>query len=147
MLMPSGAYPSELDWPLTVTHVESTSTVWVIFGDGRKRLDNLQASLRSRHNIGTVFNGGTMPAGNYFSAQLTSGEVVRTKVVKVDRMTHRCQALLLDVGKVMDIAWTHLVPLVRDYISLPPLAMKVIMAGVEESHDPELVELASTRLY
>ena len=146
MLMPSGAYPSDLDWPLTVTHVESTSTVWVIFGDGRKKLDNLQASLRSRHKIRNAFNGGAMPAGNYFSAQLTSGEVVRTKVVKVDRMTHRCQALLLDVGKVLDIAWTHLVPLDGDYTSFAPLAMKVIMAGVEESHDPELVELTSARL-
>lgn len=147
MLMPSGVYPSNLaEWPLTVTHVESTSSVWVIFGDGRKKLDNLQTSLRSRHKTGVVFNGDPMPQGNYFSAQLPSGQVERTQVVKVDRMTYRCKALLLDVGKVVDISWGQLVPLHRDFVSLPPLAMKVILAGVEESHDPELVKLTSASL-
>merc|ERR1719154_650624 len=99
VLMPLGTYPSEVEWSLTVTHVDSTSVVWVIFGDGRKKLDSLQTSLRVRHRSGIVFNGGSMPQGNYFSAQLTSGEVARTKVVKVDRMTHRCQVQLLDVGR------------------------------------------------
>jgi len=87
-----------------------------------------------------------MPQGNYFSAQLTSGEVARTKVVKVDRMTHRCQVQLLDVGRVEDIAWDRLVPLDKDFISLPPLAMQVIIAGVEESRDPDLKNLASSSL-
>ena len=146
-MMPSGVYPSNLvEWPLTVTHVESTSTVWVIFDDGKKKLDNLQDSLRSRHRTGTVFNGDPMPQGNYCSTQLKSGQVVRTQVVKVDRMTYRCQALLLDVGEVVNIPWGQLVPLHRDFVSLPPLAMKVILAGVEESRDPELVELTSARL-
>ena len=144
--MPPGAYPSDVDWHLTVTHVESTSTVWVIFGDGRKKLDNLQASMRLRHKNGPVFNGDALPQGNYFSARLSTGDVARTKVVKVDRMTHRCQALLIDVGKVQDIAWAQLVPLDKDFISLPPLAMKIILAGVEDSHDPELIHLASSRL-
>ena len=87
-----------------------------------------------------------MPQGNYFSAQLTSGEVARAKVVKVDRMTHRCQVQLLDVGKIEDIAWDQLVPLDKDFISLPPLAMQIIIAGVEESRDPDLIKLASSRL-
>ena len=146
MLMPSGAYPSEVEWSLTVTHVDSTSVVWVIFGDGRKKLDSLQTSLRVKHKSGTVFNGGSMPLGDYFSAHLTSGEVARTKVVKVDRMIHRCQVQLLDVGKIEDISWDRLVPLDKDFISLPPLAMQVIIAGVKESRDPDLINLASSRL-
>ena len=144
--MPPGAYPSEVEWSLTVTHVDSTSVVWVIFGDGRKKRDNLQTSLRVRHRSGIVFNGGAMPQGNYFSAQLSSGEVARTKVVKVDRMTHRCQVQLLDVGKIEDIAWDRLVSLDKDFISLPPLAMQIIIAGVEESRDPDLIKLTSSRL-
>ena len=146
LMMPDGAYPSDANWSLAVSHVESTSIVWVIFDDERKRLDNIQASLRSRHESGTVFNGGSLPQGHYFSAQLNSGKVMRIKVLKVDRMKHKCQAFLLDVGKVEDIDWARLVPLDRDFVSLPAMAMKVILAGVDESRDLELCDLATSTL-
>ena len=59
-----------------------------------------------------------MPPGNYFSAKLGSGEFVRVKVTKVDRMNQACHSFLVDYGKEMTLDWDRLTNLHKDFLIL-----------------------------
>ena len=117
-----------------------------MFGDAPLKLEALQRVMEMRHKAGQAFSGGQMPPGNYFSAKLNSGEFVRVKVSKVDRMNHSCHCFLVDYGKEKQIDWGQLTNLHKDFITLPSMAMKVILSGVENSKEHELVEHVRNKL-
>ena len=148
IVIPSGEYPSSRDvgWDVTVTGVQSTSILWVICGEGERRLATLQQLLASRHRPGTRYSGGALPPGHYFSGQLGSGQIVRARVVKVDRLQLSCLCFLVDYGRWETIAWEQLVPLAQDFLYLAAMAVKVVMAGVRDSSDPQQCSAVSQRL-
>lgn len=148
IVIPSGEYPSSRDvgWDVTVTGVQSTSILWVICGEGERRLATVQQLLASRHRPGTRYSGGALPPGHYFSGQLGSGQIVRARVAKVDRLQLSCLCFLVDYGRWETIAWEQLVPLAQDFLYLPAMAVKVIMAGVRDSSDPQQCSAVSQRL-
>ena len=148
IVIPSGEYPSSRDvgWDVTVTGVQSTSILWVICGEGERRLATLQQLLASRHRPGTRYSGGALPPGHYFSGQLGSGQIVRARVVKVDRLQLSCLCFLVDYGRWETIAWEQLVPLAQDFLYLAAMAVKVVMAGVRDTSDPQQCSAVSQRL-
>ena len=87
-----------------------------------------------------------MPPGNYFSARLDTGEFVRVKVTKVDRINYKCQCFLIDYGREMSLDWQQLVELDKDFLSLPSMAMKVIIDGIEDSKDQGLLDFVRSKL-
>ena len=87
-----------------------------------------------------------MPPGNYFSARLDTGEFVRVKVTKVDRIIYKCQCFLIDYGREMSLDWQQLVELDKDFLSLPSMAMKVIIDGIEDSKDQGLLDFVRSKL-
>ena len=145
-IVPSGVYPGEVEWIMTITHVVSTSHYWVMFGDAPKKLDNLQSPLEWRHRSGPVFSGGVMPPGNYFSAKLQTGRIVRVKVTKVDRINYIANCFLLDYGREEKIKWSNLTPLHQEFLTLPSLAKEVVLSEVSDSKDPELVDFVKNKL-
>ena len=145
-IVPSGVYPGEVKWIMTITHVVSTSHYWVMFGDAPKKLDNLQSPLEWRHRSGPVFSGGVMPPGNYFSAKLQTGRIVRVKATKVDRINYTANCFLLDYGREEKIKWSNLTPLHQEFLTLPSLAKKVVLSEVSDSKDPELVDFVKNKL-
>ena len=146
VVIPGGGYPSGSHWTVTITNVVSTSHLWVMFGEAPLKLEALQRVMEMRHRAGQSFSGGRMPPGNYFSAKLDSGEYVRVKVSKVDRMNNSCHCFLVDYGKEMKIDWGQLTNLHKDFLTLPTMALKVILSGVEDSKAPELVEYVRNKL-
>ena len=87
-----------------------------------------------------------MPPGNYFSARLDTGEFVRVKVTKVDRINYKCQCFLIDYGREMSLDWQQLVELDKDFLSLPSMAMKVTINGIEDSKDQGLLDFVRSKL-
>ena len=54
------------------------------------QLEDIEAIMKRRHrNDGNGYDGGALPAGSYFSTLTNSGNYVRAKVLKVDRMNRR----------------------------------------------------------
>ena len=87
-----------------------------------------------------------MPSGNYFSARLDTGEYVRVKVTKVDRINFKCHCFLIDYGRELTLDWKKLVALDKDFLSLPSMAMKVIIDGIDDSNDQVLIEYVHSKL-
>jgi len=153
VVIPGGSYPKISNWTVTITHVEFTSSIWVRFGDAGNQLDDIEAVMGVRHSLnGKGYDGGALPAGNYFNAKIVdsvkypNSKFVRVKVLKVDRLAFTCQCFLLDYGTKIMIPWNDLMPLDKDFLSIPVMAMKLHLLGIEESKDPALVKHVESKL-
>ena len=87
-----------------------------------------------------------MPPGNYFSAEVESGNVKRVKVMKVDRIKKTVHAFLIDYGYALDIPWQRLVPLDKEFWSVKANALKIELDGFVGYHNVDVLEFARKKL-
>jgi len=147
VVIPGGSYPKTTNWIVTITHVESTCSIWVQFGDAGHQLEDIEAIMKSRHrNYGNGYDGGALPPGSYFSALTNSGNYVRAKVLKVDRLGFTCQCFLVDYGMKTTIPWSDLMPLDKDFLPIPAMAMNLHLHGFDDSKDQTLVKHVESKL-
>ena len=93
-----------------------------------------------------MFLSGLMPPGNYFSAEVESGKVVRVKVTRMDRIKNTANSTLIDYGYQLDIPWQKLVPLDTQFWSTRAQALKIQLDGFVGYHNTDVLEFVKKKL-
>jgi len=146
--IPTVEKPTKRDWELEITAVESSNEVWVNLRSQLEMKKQLEAELLQKHlsDSSASFSGGVMPAGNYFSAVVNSGEVRRVKVTKLDRINHTASCFLIDYGQKVVVPWRSLVPLQQQFWRLRAQAIKIQLSGFSLYHNVNVLEFMEKTL-
>ena len=146
-VIPAMDKPLKKEWDMLITAVEASNEVWVSLTSSLEAKKQLEAELRRSHcSSSGGFNGGTLPPGNYFSAELEPGQVRRVRVIRLDRINYTAHCSLIDYGKELEVPWAKLVPLKQEFWSTKALAMKIQLFEFPRYHNVEVLEFAKKRL-
>ena len=147
--IPTFEKPTTRDWELEITAVESSNEVWVSLRSLKEVKNQLETELLKKH-LSSVsfnsFNGGTMPAGNYFSAEVEPGTVRRVLVTKLDRINYKASCFLIDHGHKLELPWNCLVPLQQQFWFVKAQAMKIQLSGFSLYHNVNVLEVVKKAL-
>jgi len=147
--IPTIEKPTTRDWELEITAVESSNEVWVSLRSLKEVKNQLETELLQKH-LSSVsfnsFNGGTMPAGNYFSAEVEPGTVRRVLVTKLDRINYKASCFLIDHGHKLELPWNCLVPLQQQFWFVKAQAMKIQLSGFSLYHNVNVLEVVKKAL-
>ena len=144
--IPTIEKPTTRDWELEITAVESSNEVWVSLRSLKEVKNQLETELLQRHLSSVSFNGGTMPTGNYFSAEVEPGTVRRVLVTKLDRINHMASCFLIDHGHKLEVPWNCLVPPQRQFWTVKAQAMKIQLSGFSLYHNVNVLEVVKKAL-